>query len=99
VDSLYIIFAFLLILKEQNKEKKLLCANPFSVHILRLRLGKQKTTDMRRVGIEPHMFVAGQGPATSPGNNPKLWVQLGEETRNTNLAILETVQELKNEMA
>ena len=31
--------------------------------------------------------------------NPELWVQLGAETRNTNLAILETVQELKNEMA
>ena len=28
-----------------------------------------------------------------------MWVQLGEETRSTNLAILETVQELKNEMA
>jgi len=36
---------------------------------------------------------------TGPGDNPELWVQLGEETRSTNLAILETVQELKNEMA
>jgi len=31
--------------------------------------------------------------------NPELWVQLGEEARVTNQAILETVQELKNEMA
>eukprot|EP00253_Pinus_taeda_P028842 PITA_28842 len=31
--------------------------------------------------------------------NPELWVQLGEEARITNQAILETVQELKNEMA
>jgi len=41
-------------------------------------------------------FVAGQGFA---GNHPELWVQLGEETRSTNHAILETVQELKHEMA
>lgn len=54
---------------------------------------------MRRAGSAPHRFVAGQGPATNPGDNPELWVQRGEETRNTNLAILETIQELKNEMA
>eukprot|EP00253_Pinus_taeda_P033189 PITA_33189 len=40
-----------------------------------------------------------QGPDSNPQENPKLWVQLGEATRSTNLAILETVQELKNEMA
>eukprot|EP00253_Pinus_taeda_P018132 PITA_18132 len=40
----------------------------------------------------------GQG-ATGAENNPKLWVQLGEEARVINQAILETVQELKNEMA
>lgn len=39
---------------------------------------------------------AGQGSA---GNHPELWVQLGEETRNAKRAILETVQELKHEMA
>ena len=40
-----------------------------------------------------------QGPSSNPRENPELWVQLGEETRSTNLAILETVQELKNEIA
>eukprot|EP00253_Pinus_taeda_P028245 PITA_28245 len=32
-------------------------------------------------------------------DNPELWVKLGEEARTTNQVILETVQELKNEMA
>lgn len=40
-----------------------------------------------------------QRAGSAPRENPELWVQLGEETRSTNLAILETVQELKNEMA
>eukprot|EP00253_Pinus_taeda_P019416 PITA_19416 len=40
-----------------------------------------------------------QGDSSNPQENPELWVQLGEATRSTNLAILETVQELKNEMA
>eukprot|EP00253_Pinus_taeda_P032718 PITA_32718 len=40
-----------------------------------------------------------QGDGSNPQENPKLWVQLGEATRSTNLAILQTVQELKNEMA
>ena len=40
-----------------------------------------------------------QGPGSNPQENPELWVQLGEATRSTNLEILETVQELKNEMA
>eukprot|EP00253_Pinus_taeda_P012006 PITA_12006 len=30
-----------------------------------------------------------------PQENPELWIQLGAETRSTNLAILQTVQELK----
>jgi len=60
---------------------------------------KQGTVNMRRAGSGPHGFVAGQGPAISPGRNPELWVQIGEETRNTNHAILETVQELRNEIA
>eukprot|EP00253_Pinus_taeda_P015903 PITA_15903 len=42
--------------------------------------------------------VMGQN-MTGGDNNPELWVQLGEEARITNQAILETVQELKNEMA
>lgn len=54
---------------------------------------------MRRTDSASHKFVAGQGPAAGPGNNPELWVQLGEEARNTNQAILEMVQELKDEMA
>ena len=40
-----------------------------------------------------------QGADSIPRENPELWVQLGAETRSTNLAILETVQELKREMA
>eukprot|EP00253_Pinus_taeda_P010864 PITA_10864 len=40
-----------------------------------------------------------QGADNILRENPELWVQLGEETRSTNLAILETIQELKNEMA
>jgi len=54
---------------------------------------------MRRVDNVSHRFVVGQGPTTSLENNPELWVQLGEEACNTNLAILETIKELKNEMA
>lgn len=46
-----------------------------------------------------HNNMTGQGPATGPETNSEIWVQLEEETRNTNLVILETVQELKNEMA
>lgn len=41
----------------------------------------------------------GQGPVPGPENDPELRVQLREEAHNTNQAILETVQELKNEMA
>ena len=40
-----------------------------------------------------------QGADNVPRENPELWVQLGAKTRSTNLAILETVQELKREMA
>jgi len=54
---------------------------------------------MQRVASAPHRTITGQEPATNPRDNPELWVQLGEETRSTNLAILETIQELKNEMA
>lgn len=57
---------------------------------------RRKIDIMRRVASVSHRFVVGQGPAE---NNPELWVHLGEEARNTNLAILETVQGLKNEMA
>ena len=40
-----------------------------------------------------------QGADGVPRENPELWIQLGAETRSTNLAILQTVQELKDEMA
>eukprot|EP00253_Pinus_taeda_P030276 PITA_30276 len=53
---------------------------------------------MRRANNTTRQPVMGQG-ALGPENNPELWVQLGEEARVTNQAILETVQELKNEMA
>jgi len=53
---------------------------------------------MRRADNTTRRPVMGQG-APGPENNPELWVQLGEEARVTNQAILETVQELKNEMA
>eukprot|EP00253_Pinus_taeda_P029692 PITA_29692 len=39
-----------------------------------------------------------QGADSIPRENPELWVHLGAETHSTNLAILETVQELKREM-
>eukprot|EP00253_Pinus_taeda_P015634 PITA_15634 len=53
---------------------------------------------MRRADSTTHR--PGVGPGVSGfEHNPELWVQLGEETRTTNQAILETVQELKNEMA
>ena len=54
---------------------------------------------MQRASSALHGATTEQGPATNPRDNPELWVQLGEETRSTNLAILETVQDLKNEMA
>lgn len=43
-----------------------------------------------------HRIVTGLGPTTCPKTNPEIWVQLGEEACNTNLTILEIVQELKN---
>eukprot|EP00253_Pinus_taeda_P013421 PITA_13421 len=53
---------------------------------------------MRRAENTSRRPVMGQN-MTGGDNNPELWVQLGEEARITNQAILETVQELKNEMA
>eukprot|EP00253_Pinus_taeda_P006409 PITA_06409 len=40
-----------------------------------------------------------QGADGVPRENPELWIQLGAETCSTNMAILQTVQELKDEMA
>eukprot|EP00253_Pinus_taeda_P022911 PITA_22911 len=54
---------------------------------------------MQGSGGAQHRPAANLGPVANFGDNAELWVQLGEEIRSTNLAILETVQELKNEMA
>lgn len=43
---------------------------------------------MTRTDSASRRFGVGQGPPTSPENNPELWVQLGEEACNTNLEIL-----------
>jgi len=53
---------------------------------------------MRRADSTSRRYAMGQG-THGLESNPELWVQLGEEARNTNQAILETIQELKNEMA
>lgn len=42
--------------------------------------------------------MASLGPAAFHENNPEIWLQLGEEACSTNLAMLETVQELKREL-
>ena len=39
------------------------------------------------------------GTGSIPADNAGMWVQLGAETHSTNQAILQTVQELKGEMA
>ena len=54
---------------------------------------------MRRTSSAPHGNVDIPDSVTHPQGNPEIWVQLREEARSTNLTILETVQELKNEMA
>lgn len=38
-------------------------------------------------------------PTSFEETNPEVWVQLGEESRNTNTTILETIQELNDEVA
>lgn len=40
-----------------------------------------------------------EGTTSFPETNPEVWVQLGEESCNTNTTILETVQELNNEIS
>lgn len=52
-----------------------------------------------RMGTITHRTVTGVGATTFQETNPIVWVQLGEELQNTNSTILETVQELKAEMA
>lgn len=54
---------------------------------------------MIRTDNTSRRYGMGQGPIPGPESNTELWVQHGEEARNTNQAILEMVQELKNEMA
>jgi len=59
----------------------------------------KKETIIRRNGFTPLRPVAGTRPASFVETNPEVWVQLGEELHNTNISILETVQQLKDEMA
>lgn len=54
---------------------------------------------MRISNSAPHRNEARLETITQPQGNHEIWVQLGEETHNTKLTILETVHELKNEMA
>ena len=54
---------------------------------------------MRRTSSAPHRNLGQPDNESHPQGNPELWVQLGEEGHNTDLAILRTVQELKDEMA
>ena len=54
---------------------------------------------MRKTGNLLHSSVMGTGPASFQEGNPKVWVQLDDEPRNTNLDIMVTIQELKDEMA
>lgn len=53
---------------------------------------------MRRIGITPHRSVTGTGSTSFQEANPHVWVQIGEELRNTNTTILEIVQELRDEV-
>lgn len=41
----------------------------------------------------------GLGPIPSAVVNPKMWVQLGEDSQNPTIMLLETIQQLKNEIA
>lgn len=54
---------------------------------------------MRRTSSAPHGNLDRPDNVSHPQGNPEIWVQLGEEGRNTDLAILRTIQELKDEMA
>ena len=60
---------------------------------------EREASNMRRTRHTPLTLVMGVGKIPFPETNPKVWIQLGEESHNTNAAILEIVQELKNEMA
>lgn len=59
----------------------------------------QQKKNMRRKDNAPHRNMTVLGPVTFPETNLEVWVPLGEEPRNTNPTILETVHELKNKMA
>lgn len=54
---------------------------------------------MRRVGTTLVRPTIGAEPKQFSKANPEMWVQIGEESWNTNIVILETIQELKNKMA
>lgn len=69
------------------------------IYFSHLKGRSRKINSMRRGDSASRRYAMCQGPVPSLENNPDLWLQLGEEARNTNQAILEIVQELKNEMA
>lgn len=54
---------------------------------------------MRRTRNLSHRSIMETRPTPFQEGNPKVWVQLGSEPRNTNPYIMVTVQELKYEMA
>lgn len=52
---------------------------------------------MRRTGNLPSRSAMGTGAPPFQEGNPKVWVYLGEEPRDTDTDIRVTVQELKDE--
>jgi len=46
-----------------------------------------KATSMRRTGLTPHRSLTRTRPTSFPKVNPQVWVQLGEDPRNTNATI------------
>lgn len=60
---------------------------------------ERRIANLRKIGNTPHRSMTGLGLACFQEPNPEVWVKLREEPCNTNTTILETVQELKDEMA
>jgi len=54
---------------------------------------------MCRTRNPPLRSAIGTGATSFQEGNPKVWVQLGEEPRNTDIDIMVIVQDLKDEMA
>lgn len=60
---------------------------------------ERKATNMRRNENTLHRSMIGLRQTSFQEANPEVWVKLGEEPHNINTTILETKQELKDEMA